>query len=77
MMVHNVIRAMKLTNILRRLIIVPAATALLFVWIIGIILSPVVWPVVWVLTGRNIFDTKSLPRLALWMEEQVERILPE
>ncbi len=66
---------MMLMNVLRRLLFVPAATVLLFAWIIGILILPFTWPLVWILTGQNVFDVGA--KVIVWMEEQVERILPE
>ena len=68
-------KRMMLMDVLRRLLFVPAATVLLFAWIIGAILSPVLWPIVWIATGRNIYVKGH--GWAMWLEEQVERILPE
>ncbi len=74
-MISAMLRRMMLMNVLRRMLFVPAAFVVVFAWIIAVILLPITWPLVWILTGHNIFVTGAT--VMAWMEEQVGRILPE
>ena len=74
-MMITTLRRMMLMNVLRRLLFIPAAFVVVCAWIIAVILLPITWPLVWILTGHNIFVTGAT--VMAWMEEQVGRILPE
>ncbi len=64
-----------LLNIVRRILFIVCATLLVFAWIIGGILAFVMWPIVWVLTGRCALE--MFGEAAIWLEESIGNILPE